>query len=406
VTLERPVRPELVGVSSRSLAALDAHVAGYVERGSLPGALVLVARKGEVVHLSTFGRADCERNVPVAADTIFRIYSMTKPMTSIALMQLYERGLVELDAPVHEYIPAWRNLPVFSAGAYPDFETRPPARPMTVRDLLSHQSGLAYGLFEDTPVERGYRAVQPMDRTGTLDDMAAKLATLPLKFSPGERWNYSVSTDVVGYLVQLISGQPFDEYLADHVIEPLGMTDTAFWVSPDRVDRFASSYRATASGGFELADDPRLSAFLARPTLPSGGGGLVSTAGDYWRFAQALANGGTFDGERIIGRKTLAFMTSNHIAHGRDLAEVGYGIWSGPRYRGIGFGLGVAVTMDPVAAQVSGSPGDFFWGGMASTAFFVDPAESLVVVFMTQLIPSTTSNIRRELRAIVYGALT
>jgi CubicO group peptidase (beta-lactamase class C family) len=398
--------PESVGVSSAGLARLDQHIQNYIDAGKLPGGLAVVARKGEIVHFSPLGMADLQRSVPVRTDTIYRIYSMTKPLTSIALMQLYERGLVQLDDPVHKYIPSWENLRVYVSGTYPDFETREPDRAMTVRDLLSHQSGLTYGPFDSSPVDAAYANVLPLAPTGSLEDMAAKLADLPLKFSPGTRWNYSLSTDVCGYLVQLISGQPFDEYLDEHILRPLGMTDTAFSVPAEKLLRFAACYGPTKDGGMRLVDDPQDSTYAKHPSLPSGGGGLTSTAYDYWRFTQALCNGGELDGARIIGRKTLQLMASNQLPDNVDLASVAFGQWSETAYAGVGFGLGFSVMLNPATAQAVGTPGEFAWGGAASTAFFIDPTEELVFIFMTQLIPSSTYNLRREFRAIVYGALT
>jgi CubicO group peptidase (beta-lactamase class C family) len=405
MTVAASSAPESVGVSRQGLADLDRHIQAYIDAGKLPGGLSLVARKGEVVHFSAQGMADCEQRAPVRTDTIYRIYSMTKPLTSIALMQLYERGKLQIDDPVHKYIPSWENLRVYVGGEYPDYETRTPERPMTVRDLLSHQSGLTYGGFDVSPVDAGYAKVLPLAPSGTLEEMVQKLAGLPLKFSPGTRWNYSVSTDVCGYLVQLISGQRFDEYLDEHVIRPLGMADTAFSVAPEKASRFAANYAPTPEAGLKLIDDPQTSPYLRQPTLFSGGGGLTSTATDYWRFAQALCNGGELDGVRIIGRKTLELMTSNHLPNGTDLASVAFGQWSETAFAGTGFGLGFSVMLNPAASMVTGTPGEFAWGGAASTAFFVDPKEELVFVFMTQLMPSSTYNIRREFRAIVYGAL-
>jgi CubicO group peptidase (beta-lactamase class C family) len=402
----QPCSPAWVGLSSPGLARLDAHLTGYVDSGRLPGALALVARRGRVAHLTAHGLADRERGAPVRPDTIYRIYSMTKPLTAVALMQLFERGQVQLDDPVHEYLPSWKDLRVYAAGTWPDVDTRAPARAMTVGDLLTHQSGLAYGLSADeSPVDEAYTLVDPLAPDGDLAGMVAKLARLPLAFSPGERWKYSIATDVCAHLVEVISGRRFDDYLDDNVLAPLGMVDTAFWVPPEKLHRFAANYQATASGGLTLVDDPYDSAFATRPSLLSGGGGLTSTAGDYWRFAQALCNGGALNGERVIGRKTLALMAANHLSGGRDLASVAYGRWSETSFQGVGFGLGFAVTLDPALSQVSGTSGEFSWGGSASTTFFVDPAEELVVVLLTQLRPSTAYNIRRELRAIVYGAL-
>lgn len=406
MTIAVAAAPESVGIASKHLTYLDAHIQRYIDDGKLPGGLVLVARKGEVVHFSAMGMADRERAVPVSTDTIFRIYSMSKPLTSIALMQLFERGLVQLDDPVHRYIPDWKKLRVLVSGEFPDFVTEPLERDMTVRDLLSHQSGISYGFPTGMPIDDAYRKVGVGGSGTTLAEMAAKLADLPLAFQPGSRWNYSYSTDMCGHLVELISGQRFDDYLDEHIIGPLGMVDTSFSVSADKVSRFAACYSPTRDGGMHLVDDPKSSSYLQPPNFLSGGGGLTSTATDYWRFAQALANGGELDGVRIIGRKTLNLMTSNHLTSGGDLASVAIGSqWTETAYAGMGFGLGFSVMLDPARAHVPGTPGEFAWGGAASTAFWVDPREELVFVFMTQLTPSTTYNIRREFRAIVYGAL-
>ncbi|WP_322797420.1 serine hydrolase domain-containing protein [Tepidiforma sp.] len=398
--------PVDLGLDPTRLGYLDDHLRRYVESGRLAGTLVLIARGGEIGHLSACGLADRERNVPMARDTIFRIYSMTKPLTSIALMQLYERGLVQLDDPVEKYIPEWKNLRVYVMGSGPSLVTKPVSRPMTVRDLLSHQSGLTYGFLERTNVDAMYREkkIGMAELNGTLRSMIEALAGLPLEFSPGEHWNYSVSTDVCGYLVEVISGQRFDRYLHEHVIAPLGMVDTAFHVPPEKQHRFAACY-GYAPNGIRLIDDPASSDYLHEPTFFSGGGGLVSTIDDYFRFCQALLNGGELDGRRIIGRKTLDLMTENHLPDGKDLASHALGRWAETTFAGIGFGLGFSVTLDPARAQISGSPGEYSWGGAASTTFWIDPLEDLIVIFMTQLMPSNAYNIRRELRAIVYGAL-
>ncbi len=406
MTIASTSSPASVGLSAANLDHLDAHIQTYIDAGKLPGGLALVARKGEVVHFSTLGMADIERRTPVKRDTIFRIYSMSKPLTSVALMQLYERGLMQIDDPVHRYIPGWKDLRVLVSGRYPDFETEPALRPMTVRDLLSHQSGLSYGFPTGLPIDEAYNKAGVGGHSTTLAEMAAKLAELPLAFHPGTRFNYSFSTDVCGHLVELISGQRFDDYLADHITGPLGMVDTAFFVAPEKASRLAANYAPTPEGGIRLIDDPANSAYLKQPTFLSGGGGLTSTATDYWRFAQALCNGGELEGVRVIGRKTLQLMTSNHLPGGQDLSAVALaGQFTETAYTGVGFGLGFSVMLDPARYQVAGSPGEFAWGGAASTAFWVDPAEELVFVFMTQLMPSSTYNIRREFRAIVYGAL-
>jgi CubicO group peptidase (beta-lactamase class C family) len=399
--------PTDLGLDPERLGYLDEHLRRYVDSGRLAGTLVLVARGGEVGHLAAYGLADRERNVPIREDTLFRIYSMTKPLTSVALMQLYERGLVQLDDPVAKYIPEWANLRVYVMGMGPTLVTKPASRPMTVRDLLTHQSGLTYGFLERTNVDAMYRErkIGMAEVSGTLRGMVEQLAELPLEFSPGEHWNYSVSTDVCGYLVEVISGERFDRYLERHILAPLGMRDTAFWVPPEKRERFAACYGLGAKG-IRLIDDPAESAYLREPTFFSGGGGLVSTIGDYFRFCQALLNDGELDGVRIIGRKTLELMTQNHLPDGKDLASHALGRWAETTFAGIGFGLGFSVTLDPAKAQISGTPGEYSWGGAASTTFWVDPLEDLIVIFMTQLMPSNAYNIRRELRAIVYSALT
>jgi CubicO group peptidase (beta-lactamase class C family) len=400
------VKPEDVGLSTERLRRIDEHLTSrYVETGKIAGALTLVARKGRVAFLSPLGSRDRERDAPMHADTVFRIYSMTKPITSVALMMLYERAALQLTDPVHKWIPEWKNLRVFQYGSYPDFVTEPAKRPMTVRDLLTHQSGLSYGIMERTNVDAAYRKLGISSGKGTLADMVKALASLPLEFSPGEAWGYSVATDVVGHLVELISGRSFDAYLQEEIFEPLGMVDTGFTVPEQKLSRFAACYGRNAQKQLVLLDDPRNSPFARPRTFFGGGSGLVSTAADYLRFAEMLRRGGELDGVRILGPRTVQFMTSNHLPGGRDLAGLAVGSFSETRYDGVGFGLGVSVTLDPVCAQVPSSPGEYGWGGMASTAFWVDPREELTVVFMTQLLPSTIYGFRTQLKQLVYAAI-
>ncbi|HEX4340287.1 MAG TPA: serine hydrolase domain-containing protein [Polyangiaceae bacterium] len=400
------VQPEDVGLSSSALRRIDEHLASrYVNPGKIAGALTLVARRGRVAFLSPLGNRDRERNLPVHADTIFRIYSMTKPITSVALMQLHERAVFQLTDPVHKWIPEWEHLRVYLYGSHPTFTTEPMRRPMTVRDLLTHQSGLSYSIMERTGVDVAYRKLGIGNGKGTLADMVKTLATLPLEFSPGEAWNYSVATDVVGYLVEKMSGKPFDVYLRENVFEPLGMVDTGFTVPVDKLDRFAACYGRDRDKKLVLLDDPQDSPYGRPKTFFGGGSGLVSTAADYLRFAEMLRRGGELDGVRLLGPRTVAFMAENHLPGGKDLAALARGSFSETRYEGVGFGLGVSVTVDPVRAQVPSSAGEYGWGGMASTAFWVDPKEELSVVFMTQLIPSTIYGFRTQLKSIVYGAI-
>ncbi|MDR2852175.1 MAG: beta-lactamase family protein [Burkholderiaceae bacterium] len=397
------------------LARVDRFLADqYIQSGRLAGALVQVWRRDERVLNSLQGMADRERGLPMAEDTIFRIYSMSKPITSVALMMLFEQGQVALDDPVAKYIPAWAHLQVYAGGELGTFKTRPPARPMQIIDLLRHTSGLTYGFQNATPVDAAYRKLKlgEMNHTGTLDEMVAALADVPLDFAPGEAWNYSVSTDILGYLVSKISGLPFETFLHERIFGPLGMVDTGFHVPAQKAQRLAACYtigplgRAVAPDSrFTLQDDPQTSNYLQPPRFFSGGGGLVSTAADYMRFARMLLGGGTLDGVHLLGRKTLELMTANHLPGGVDLPQLSRSMFSEAAYNGVGFGLGFATTLDPARTLTLGSAGDFFWGGAASTFFVVDPREELVTLLMTQLIPSSAYPLRRQLRTLVYGAL-
>ena len=404
----RIVPPESVGLASEGLRRVDRHLLSrYIEPNKIAGALTLVARRGEIAWLSPLGVMDRERDKPMRADTLFRIYSMTKPVTSVAMMMLHERGAFALADPVHRYIPEWASLRVYRYGRYPNFVTEPAERAMTIRDLLIHTSGLSYQIMERSPVDEAYRQVGIGGPAGTLGDMVERLAKLPLEFSPGTRWSYSVASDVVGYLVEVLSGQRFDDYLRTQIFEPLGMADTGFVVPADKIGRFAANYiRQPGSTQATLMDDPGDSPYTRPKTFLSGGGGLVSTAADYLRFAEMLRRGGELDGKRLLGPRTVAYMTRNHLPDGRDLASLASsGSFSETRYEGVGFGLGVHVIVDPVRAQVPVSAGEFGWGGLASTAFWVDPVEDLVVIFLTQLVPSTTFDFRGQLKAIIHGAI-
>ena len=397
-----------LGFSPERLAKLDRFITEkYLKPGRMPCAQVLIARHGEIVHEFVGGRRDIARDLPCESDTLFRIYSMTKPITSIAFMMLVEEGLVALDDPVHRFIPEWKDLGVFVAGVAGAFQTKPVARPMQMVDLLRHTSGLTYGFQNRTNVDAAYRklGVGEIGSTISLDDMIAALATLPLEFSPGEAWNYSVSTDVLGYLVGKISGVPFERFVKERIFTPLGMVDTDFQVAAGQEGRFAACYSATPKGGMDLQDDPQTSDYLAPPGLVSGGGGLVSTASDYMKFCQMLLNRGEYQGHQLIAPKTLDLMTANHLPDGKDLTQLSRSLFSESTNAGVGFGLGFAVVQDAPRTLVPCSDGEFYWGGAASTAFWIDPAEDLSVVFMTQLLPSSAYPIRRELRTLVYSAL-
>ena len=402
------VQPESVGLSKQRLERLTRHLEQrYVGPGKIAGCLTLVARQGEVAHLEAQGLMDRERQKPMAEDTIFRIYSMTKPIISVALMMLYEEGHFELSTPVHKFIPEWKNLRVYRQGRYPNFLSVPTDRDMTIRDLLTHMSGLTYGFMERTNVDAAYRRakVGREDPGGTLRQMIEKLAEIPLEFSPGSAWNYSVSTDVLGYLVEVISGIPLDRYFQQRIFEPLGMSDTGFSVPQEKIERFSANYVRGFKKDLKLEDDPLGSPYAGDVTFLSGGGGLVSTAHDYLRFCLMMQNGGELEGVRLLGRKTVELMTRNHLPEGRDLTELSVGLFGEVEFEGTGFGLGFSVNLGPGAQGAIGSAGEFAWGGAASTIFWIDPEEELVVIFLTQLMPSRTFNFRGQLKSIVYSSI-
>ena len=391
------------GLSDERLQNLHTHAKGYVDRGALPGYACLVSRGTTDAWFSAYGNMDVERELPIWRDTVYRIYSMTKPITSVALMMLYEEGHFQLDDPVSKYISSWANLRVFEDGDEDSYTTAPPERPMTIKDLLSHTSGLTYGFMNSHPVDALYRKRGVGE--GDLQTMVDRLAEVPLLFSPGTRWNYGYSTDVCGYLVQVLSDRDLDVFVAERITEPLGMRDSGFCVPEASLPRFAACYEYTGEDAYRLQDDPQESGYRKRPERLSGGGGMVSTIDDYHRFARMLLGKGELEGTRLLGRKTVEYMTCNHMPGNCDLAAMGQPVFSETPYDGIGFGLGFSVVLDPAASGVLDSPGEFAWGGAASTYFWVDPVEELIVVFMTQLLPSSSYPIRRELKTLVYSAL-
>jgi CubicO group peptidase (beta-lactamase class C family) len=403
--------PKQAGLSPERLARITEHLSrNYIEPGKIAGCQTLVARHGHVAYVSSLGCMDWERNKPMQEDTIFRIYSMTKPITSVALMTLYERGLFQLNDPVSRVIPEWRDHQVWVSGEGEAMETRPPNRPMTFRHVLSHTAGLTYGgglpvAEAPHPVDAVYQRLGVWRGEGeTLRGFIEKLANVPLRYDPGEHWQYSLATDVCGYLVEALSGKRFDQYLQDEIFDPLGMTDTSFQVTPDKVDRFAANYQRRPDKTLKLIDDPAQSTYLKSPTFFSGGGGLTSTTADYLRFCEMLRRGGELDGTRILGPRTIKLMTKNHLAGGRDLTQMALGAFSETANEGVGFGLGFAMTLSDVETGALGE-GDYYWGGAASTIFWVDPTEDLVVIFMTQLMPSGTFNFRGQLKNIIYSAI-
>jgi CubicO group peptidase (beta-lactamase class C family) len=395
------------GFSKERLARIDRFLAEkYVEPGKLPCAQVQVLRRGKLVHEAVIGQADRERGTSLTRDAVYRIYSMTKPITSLVFMMLVEEGKVALDDPVTRFIPEWKQLAVYAGGMGP-WATTPCARPMQMVDLLRHTSGLTYGFQMRTNVDAAYRSLKVADRDRSLDvdRFVEELARLPLEFSPGDAWNYSVSTDVLGVLIQRITGKPFQDVLRERVFEPLGMKETSFIVRDDQKARFTACYLPTAGGGMNLLDDPQTSPFLTPPTFHSGGGGLVSTADDYMRFCRMLLDGGEFEGHRLVSPSTLRLMTANHLPGGQDLTALSRSLFSESTNAGVGFGLGFAVVFDPARTLMPSSVGEYYWGGAASTAFWIDPVEEIAVVFMTQLLGSSTYPVRRELRTLVYSAL-
>ncbi|MDP3781739.1 MAG: serine hydrolase domain-containing protein, partial [Sphingopyxis sp.] len=366
----------------------------------------LVSRRGEIAHLSCIGEA--RPGAALTEDAIFRIASMTKPITSIAFMMLVEEGKVALSDPLVKFCPEFKDTGVFVAGGgNVPFLTRPPAQPIRMVDLLRHTSGLTYGFQERTPVDAAYRKarIDDFDADYTMDSFIEGLAKIPLQFDPGAHWNYSMATDVVGAVVERIEGKPFGQVLQERIFGPLGMVDTGFKVPADQQHRLTDCYAFDPQAKMKPFDSGDKSRWAKDRSFHSGGGGLVSTLADYHRFCLMLLGGGALDGVRIISRKTLALMTANHLVGGGDLVQHSVGIFSEAENAGIGFGLGFAVNESPAQTMTPGSVGDYYWGGMFSTGFFVDPVEEICMVFMTQLMPSSTYPVRREVKTLVHAAI-
>ena len=419
------VAPDAVGLSAQRLGRIDAWMRDHVERQRLAGVSVLVQRRGRVAYFGSCGkpRADADEAQRLQPDTIFRIYSMTKPITSVAAMMLYEEGRFQLDDPIAKFLPEFTEMQVWAGGDLDHPRLEPARSLITVRQLLTHTAGFSYDFMLSSPVEALYREHKiTFDRGDTsLAEVTQRLARLPLLFHPGSRWQYGFSTDVLGRLVEAVSGQSLDRFFAERIFQPLGMVDTAFQVEQSKLDRFAAMYTAAAGGppvvvgaeptqvlpdppgGLKLVD-PANGRFAKPVKVFSGGGGLTSTSADYLRFCNMLYNKGELDGVRLLGRKTVEFMTQNHLPG--SMADMGQ-----PRFNnahlgaGLGFGLGFAVVLDPTRTQTMGSAGEYYWTGMANTQFWIDPAEELIVIQMAQLTPSTLVPLRRELRTLVYQAL-
>jgi CubicO group peptidase (beta-lactamase class C family) len=401
--------PGRQGFDATRLARIDGFLKeSYIDSGKLPNAQILVARDGEIAHFSSMGSAR-EGGAAIDETSLFRIASMTKPVTSLAFMMLVERNKVALDTPVHHVLPEFKGAGVYDGGGGGvPFMTRPTAQPMRMVDLLRHTSGLTYGFQNRSNVDAAYRSGRLEQWHGnlSLDEFVAEIAKLPLEFSPGEAWNYSVSTDVLGAAIQRLSGQSLDAFFAEHIFTPLGMDDTFFAVPEDKIDRLTDCYTLKPGEGRIMYDRGAESAWRARPTQLSGGGGLVSSSLDYHRLCSLFLNGGALDGVRLVSRKTVELMTVNHLPGKSDLATMSRSLFSEATNAGVGFGLGFAVTEDVAKTMIPGSAGEYYWGGMFSTAFFIDPVERVHMVFMTQVSPSNVYPIRRELKTLIYSALT
>ena len=402
------IDPIAAGFCAQKLAKLNEHLqARYLAPQKIAGCNVRIVRNGVTACNASLGMMDLERQKGMRDDTIFRIYSMSKPITSVALMMLFEEGRFQLTDPVYKFIPSWRQHQVWVEGEGESMVTRPPTAPMTIQHLLCHTSGLTYAGFLpglELPVDPAY-ATAGISRAGTdnLAQFVEKLAQVPLLYEPGSRWSYSLATDVCGHLIEVISGQPLEEFLIERLFDPLEMPDTRFSVPDDNLERFAACYERAPDKTLRLQDDPATSRFRQPPVAPSGAGGLVGTINDYANFCEMLVNRGTFRGQQLIGRPILELMTRNHLG-GASLAQMAVGGFSETSNEGVGFGLGFASTIDAAASGTVGE-GDFYWGGLASTLFWVDPTENLYAIFMTQLIPSSTFNFRGQIKNLVYGAM-
>jgi len=406
--LDLHAEPEAVGMSSERLARIDRHLQRYIDDGRLPGWQVVVARHGLVVHHSTAGMRDMGAGLPVEADTIWRIYSMTKPITAVLALQLWEEGAFELNDAVHEYIPSFRDTKVWRSGSVTSPVLDPIVQTLRLWQLFAHTSGLTYGFMYAHPVDELYRRAgfewgspPGKDLAGVCD----ALAGLPLLFQPGTEWNYSMGLDVLGRVLEVVSGQPLDELMRTRLLDPLGMHETTWHVPEANHARVAKLYGAHPATKQAVALDPMGDAALRPPAFLGGGGGLQSTAHDYQRFVQMLANGGELDGVRILSPRTVEYMASNHLPDNTDLTGFGRPLFSETTFDGVGFGLGVSVTIDPVKGRVPGNVGEYAWGGAASTAFWIDPVDDLTVTFFTQLLPSSVHPIRSQLKQLVYQAL-
>ncbi len=397
-----------LGFDAKRLRRIDAHFTRYVDEGRLSGWLILVSRAGKIAYLGLCGQRDLESGAPVQTDTLFRIYSMTKPITAVAAMMLYEEGAFELKDPVSRFIPAFADARVYRSGSALKPVTESLAEPMRIWHLLTHTAGLTYGFHHAHPVDTLYRAAgfewgppDGIDLAGCCNTWAG----LPLLFQPGAEWNYSVASDVLGRVVEVISGLSLDQFFAERIFQPLGMSDTHFWVPDEKSDRLAALYSPQPATLRAVRNEAMGRVWRQCPLCCLGGDGLISSAADYHRFTQMLLRGGELDGVRLLSNRTLRYMTRNHLPGGVDLESFGRPLFAETTFDGIGYGLGFSVVLNPVANKVLSSSGEFAWGGAASTAFWVDPTENITALLFTQLFPSSTHPLRPQLRQLVYQAL-
>jgi CubicO group peptidase (beta-lactamase class C family) len=406
--LQRTVDPDQVGFDPARLGRIDCHFARYVDDGRLAGWQIVVTRRGEIAHAATYGLRDREAGVPVAPDTLWRIYSMTKPITSVAAMMLWEEGSFELTDEISRWLPEFADVRVYDKGSMVRPYTVAAVEPIRVWHLLTHTAGLTYGFLRTSVVDGLYRAAGHDVYPPAGADLATACATwagLPLLFQPGTAWGYSVATDVLGRLVEIVSGQPLDAFFAQRILGPLRMTDTRWWVDGVDAGRLAALYVPDPATGRAVRFDEHGGRALEKPELLSGGGGLISTAADYHRFTQLLAREGELDGVRLLGPRTVRLMTRNHLPGGWDLGRLSTGGFAETTFDGIGFGLGFAVVQNPVPSRLPSSVGEYYWGGAASTAFWIDPTEEVTAMLFAQLLPSSTHPLRPQLRQLVYSAI-
>ncbi len=400
--------PETQGLSADRLNHIPRFFSAYLEAGKLPHMATLISRGGDIVHLGLQGQMQIGQDRPISEDTLFRIYSMTKPITALAAMILFEEGRIRLEHAVSRYIPEFSDPQVWVGGTSDAPELAPAAREITLLDLFTHTSGLTYGFLRQHPVDGIYRAEKIGEGHEPLQEMVRRMAPLPLVFSPGERWNYGHSTDVLGAIVEIVSGQSLDVFFKTRIFEPLGMVDTDFHVPSEKLDRLPACYMKNPKGGAPLLFDGAGTAshlFQTRPTLLNAGGGLISTLSDYHRFALMLLKGGALDGVRLVSPKTIDFMTRNHLPGGNSILGMGDKTFAEGRMHGHGFCLLGSVLEDLIAFGQPGSEGTYAWGGLASTYFWVDPLEEMICIQMTQLVPSNSYPLRTQFQQLAYAAL-